>query len=1137
MGHTDHIVTDNRDKKYEDILRNTLMKRTGKAFQRNMGQAPDPTQQQPTESHEDLANRIFDNILQKQKQMRDTPKVQATPAEPTPPPSSTERTERVEPSLSETYGNILDDILWPDGDSGPQDAGHQIQDTIAENSPYKNLLRRTLERDSGSLLEPTMAQTGDALSRQYADQLDEILNMSPTAEAFQDEDTSLTSTLYHQRLDDILWPKDERGKPIPPDVDESKVRAAVADFLNALIQPEIYSLITVKRQVLDENFGHFWITQTLQQLQQELNEIETRFTVWFFLNHLSFLKPLINGEFMERHRMVIEHLMPQKKADKQFKRTTKANEQNLIFDRMSNNKFEDVRRILKNYYKGFSEEDAFHIFNFLRMKLPAFLSNQQPLLMDVLRAQSPDVGGNPFFCQFLHFCFFSEDFQNAFVEMQEDEQLHKKNFQQFLKTLAEQFGDPEDMFLPVLLNAIDLYHEKARFFDKQQRQILAQGLELMQQLVYYIPDASLDKECVSENIVALYEERTQAQYHTEAKTLEQLGQEIGDLSRQGGRNMHIRINHLNKIYERHQQQMSELYHKRRDTLTKWTAEQSPGGQKRSRKQFVQRKIKSAQQFLRRNAVKKLPTLTVPYKVYPAPYIDAQQKEAKDGYTWDNSFEEEIVDLAFDKARLVLKAINESKSTVQLNLKILFNAEPRQSEFLKMMAQLREQVTSAEHLHHHPGFLYVKETLDPYFQGLKLPELSEPVGMSYRQMAGYIVGYLGHTSHLRLLLNQQYKQVVYGFRELFQLAHALNLFALIQEQGQHSHFSVLYQQSLFSSWDLMVDYCLFVGEGKYDFIANPLSLQDFSWSPPITEFGLQSFDMTEPEGSATPSFGLLSMDAPTEALVPVEEDTGFSLLSLEDPDDPTSVTPNSPPKEIEDPSAFQFGRSRRARRPGGGGLNSSRPPSEAPSTEAKPPSNATPTPPSLPGGRRRLPVSPEKFNMYQPPQRPAAPVVPISDQDFGSIPLPGQLPAPPAKPSTPPGPSTPTPSSRPPAAAPPRRGTQPLELSSTQDIQRQRKPQGTAQNTPEDRKRWLEITPDHAENQKYNQVLDSILDDFDGPAPPSAPSPGAPPPPPPPGDSAESKAQDILNRNQLNPQDPTSSETMLPSNFRKRRKRF
>lgn len=1108
------------------------MKRTGKSFRRNLEQAPDPTQNQaPPESHEDLANRIFDNILQKQRAMRDNPQVHNTPVteasqnqasapppQPLSSPASGARDTNAIPnksvtSINQRYSDILDDILWPDGDPTESAPSPLPQDTLAENSPYKNLLRRTLERKSEKLpgvhqpspFNPQEGLKPDELSQQYADQLDEILNLnSDTEHSFMAglaEDTSLTQTLYHQRLDNILWPKDERGKPIPPPVDEQKVRAAVADFLRQFIQPEIYSLITVKRQVTDETFGQFWINQTMLQLRQELNETETRFTAWFLMNNLTLIKPLITAEFIERNRMIIEHLMPQKKADQLFKRTLKNKEQNLIFDRMINNKFEDVRRILKSYFRSFSEEDAQHIFNFLRIKLPEFLLSQQVLLMNVLRAQSPDVGGHPFVTQFLYHLFFNDAFQQAFSELQENEQEHKKSFQQFLKQLAETFGDPEDLLLPTLLSAIDLYHEKARFFSPEQRNTLAEALELVHQLLYYVPDSSFDKEGLLGHIQNLYEERTQAQYHAEAQTLEQLGQEIGELSRQGGPNMHIRINHLNKIYERHQQQMSDLYHKRRDTLTKWLAEESPGGQKRSRKHFVQRKVKSAQQFLTRNVIKSLPALTVPYKVYPSPFLDEQQQEIKTQYPWENSFEEEIAELAFGKARLVLKAINESKSTVQLNLKILFNAEPRQNVFLKVISALKTQVEEAHHLEHHPGFIYVQNAFTPYFEGLRLPQLQEPLGMTYREMAGYIVGYLGHTSHLRLLLNQQYKQVVYDFRELFKLAHALQLFSLIQEQHQSS-FPVLFQHSLFSAWDLLVEYCLFVGEGKYDFIGNPLSLQDFTWAPPLSDFGAPAF--AGPEVPKDKDFDVFTLDGPQWD--PVAEDdlsTGFSLLSLDDPDDPEyfdNENNNTSVKEIESPSAFRFGQPDASDRPALQAPQSHRSPAKG-----LPPSTSTPTgAPELPPapGRRRLPVSPGKFNMYQPPKKPGGtqPLPPLpqapsntaagTDEDYntthhGEFTLPGSLP----QAFTPQAPS--------PRVSPPT-PQHAFELSSTRDLASGSQPPETA--SAEERKRWLEITPDYSDNKRYNQVVDEVLEN-----------------------------------NKLNPNAPTPSETVLPSNFKKRRK--
>lgn len=1064
------------DDDYQQILQRTLMKRTGKTFS-------------PPADHDQAAHQIFDRLLQEQRQL-DQPQA-AAPAK--------------KPAKNQAFASVLDDLFEDEADS----SDFSSQQTLAESNPlasgrsYQKMLRRTLEQQGGSTfarrraglrLEATGSESApkdsETLSREYSAALDEILGLHSADESFQPADTpSLTQTLYHQKLDDMLWPS-QIAKAVPPDtepppaVNEDKIRSVVADYLRQLIHPEIYGLIAIHRQVLDEKYAVFWIRHTLQSLAHALQTLETEFTIWVFMNHLDLIKPLLTQDFVERHRVMIEQMLPQKKGPTLFARTLQNQEQKLVFDRMINNKFEDVRRILRHYQHQFSREDSVQLFHFFRSKLPGFLMEQREALMQVLAAHSESAIANPFLGNLLAELFFSDAFTQYFEALQQDPKKYKKTFEAFLRDKSDDVATDQDLLLPLTLVSMDLFHEKAAFFRRAERETLNQALDVLEKQLRFVPDASLEKESLMQLVSQWIEERVQAQFYLETQALQPLSQEITQLSQQGDSNARIRINHLNNIYERHYQEMSDTYHKRRDTLNKLQQEEKPSGKQPSRKAFVLRKIGSCKQYLQRTVKLARPSLQVQYREYAPEYLQQMQEELCAAQTWDNAYEEQVLGNVFEKANLVLKSLNSSKSTAQFNLKRLFEGEPRQEVFLLAMQAVGEELASLDPLADDPAVAYVQSILAPYlaglrFSGLRPEDHSVPVGAA---RIGYITAYLGHVSHIKLLLNQQYKQIIYDFHTLFGLTHALHMLQSLRQQSGIS-FEQHFRQSLQPAWDTVMTYCLMIGKGHYHFVANPLALHDYSWHPPLSGFGV------------------------TEA-----DQDGFGLLELgEDGEDAADTAEELP--------AFSFKR-RLSGSVSAKGLPAPRFGYQAEENEAdNSPADDKPERPALPAapGQRRLPVAPGKFELYSAPPKRQTAAFQIQEDNFYQVLSQTQA-----------GPAPEIPQNEPIAGVsrpsiPPLEPPVPPAVASDDDsdfgllsfdAEASVPPPPVTDPLLSRRKRWLEITPvpdeQNLEQLSQGSGLDSDL-----------------------SRSQAARVEGILKRNRLNPDMPVDGNTSVSRTFRRR----
>lgn len=1175
------------DERYENILRHTLLKRTGRSFKRNVDQAIVPKQEK--EKHEDVANRIFDNIIKRKQDRTESSQVESSQSEPERPSD-----------IGKTYGEILDDLLWTD--NGAEDLSQQ---TIAESNPlplerpserrrpaptpdsepdpeslnpYQSILRKTLETRSQSFARrkgalrvdatdsdhnmpapPGLDEIGDQpLSHHYSAALDEILGLDDeNSPAFRQE-ASLSRTLYHQKLDELLWPsEDERvqAKELPP-VNEAKLRSVAAEYLQQLIMPEPYGLIGVQRQILDEKYALYWIRETLHQLAETLQNLETEFTVWIFTQNLELLKKVLNVEFIDRYRMMLEQMFPPQKPVSPFNQRKK--QESALLERMSSNKFDEVRRLLKSGRDKLSEEDVFHLFHFFKARLPEFLKTHKKVLSAVLRSRSENAGGNPFVSSFLAAIFFAEPFELHFAKLHENEDRYKQAWQNFLRDKCESLVNKSDPLVPIILASMELFHERAGFFRPAERELLAQGLELLEGLMRFLTEDYFNKEDMLQQFQGMVETRVQAQFHVEAQVLQSLGQEIGALAYQADQGARIRANHLNAIYERHTKEISDAYHKRRDTIEKLS--QSKGPSWTSRKQFIQRKLKACQQYLQRAPKRQSLPVSIPYREYPPEFLEQRQKELMDGLVWDNDYEQQIMELAFEKSNMVLKALNQSKSTVKFNLKVLFNGEPQQERFLAAFAQIRDRLnTQLAAQPQNETLLYLRAVLHRYITGLRLPEYSDESFYGTQACIGYIAAYLAHVSHIKLLVNLQFQQVIYDFHTLFELVHALQMLDMAEAQS-NLRFEDHYRQSLIPAFHNLLQHCLMIGSGQYHFVANPLTLHDYSWVPPVS-FGLNAFGDDEDEdftllamGDDEPSDDKLRFPALIEEKKPVraESDKPFRFRGRQPDPEPEPALPDEQDSDEDDILSL-------------------------------------PAPPSR---RRVLPAAaPGKFEMYSAPTRRPPPIMnPVEDDDFykvmnqtqASKPDEPALPAfnrsrtpgrsdnpPPSGDAGPPAftrprslstdDEPPTPSFTRPRSlstddkdSPPPAFTRPRSLAADDEppapttprrrpTLRQESPPAASEpsDSRDRRKRWLEITPVPQDRQDYDSMLDSILDNWEEPAQ-SQPSPSrraargaAPPVQNSEDEDAHNLVDKILRRNQLSGDMDINGNTSISHTVRRK----
>lgn len=230
-------MTDSEDSQsgYDKVLRDTLLQRTGRDFQREVDHAPLP-QAPKRMNKEEAANLIFDNILKKREQRIVQPE-QPPASEPdhSPLPASVHGdvaltiSENRPTSISGTYGEILDSILWGEEEAAPPEpTWPDLRSTVAENaevappSPnYQNILEKTLvNRTAKPVVAAPKRQSISSISQTFSSALDAVLKeeplppdaKAPPRKGKPSPADGLTQTVYNQQLDEILWPSEAKKK-------------------------------------------------------------------------------------------------------------------------------------------------------------------------------------------------------------------------------------------------------------------------------------------------------------------------------------------------------------------------------------------------------------------------------------------------------------------------------------------------------------------------------------------------------------------------------------------------------------------------------------------------------------------------------------------------------------------------------------------------------------------------------------------------------------------------------------------------------------------------------------------------------------------------------------------------------------
>lgn len=205
-------MTDRKPSSYEDMLKKTLLNRTGKGFKRNMGEAKLPDKPQKM-SKEEAAEMIFDNILKKRETQAQAPQ---QPAQPAPSPAEPVKSTNLGYDEISEDDFLEDDFLWSDS---PSAALETTQVSKSPSQSYQDALQRTLVSRTGAPSQAkTLAEPKESLNQDlsYEDILDDILGFNEDAadDKNWDTDDMLTKTSYNQSLDSILWPSAAEKKNI-----------------------------------------------------------------------------------------------------------------------------------------------------------------------------------------------------------------------------------------------------------------------------------------------------------------------------------------------------------------------------------------------------------------------------------------------------------------------------------------------------------------------------------------------------------------------------------------------------------------------------------------------------------------------------------------------------------------------------------------------------------------------------------------------------------------------------------------------------------------------------------------------------------------------------------------------------------
>lgn len=838
----------------------------------------------------------------------------------------------------------------------------------------------------------------------------------------------------------------------------------VARYLRETISLNHTYNLKHQRPFLESHYNRFFIQDLVKRLNHEKDIFLMEFRLFRALKNPGFMQAFLNRDFLNKHSQSLHHLLPQKKSDKLFLRTLQSQDQKLVFDRMYQSKFQEARKIMDRT-KSLSRDDKAHIQRFLRIKMPEVLKEQKSHLWLTLHSLDLDLTPYPLL-NLIRDVFTAPSLDETLEAISEQKYTHERTA--FLQERALNLLKEDHSLLALSLVAAELFHECAPLFDEEQKAILEECLQLCKSWLHFMPEAvlTLDKT------LGVYQEwvtlRAQDLYNMAIEPLGPLNQQVHALYQnyQASHNYlesHARQAHaeetqspeeqryilqghysydlsqvegyqhmkkeeeayqkVHQLYQNHINDITEAFHKRTYGLQHMGQSEPP----EDIKVRLEKKLQGCLKYLSVSASKvrqeKKPVL-LRYKKHSKNHLQALKESLVEQFKPENESENHLYNQVFDKANQVLVGLNKSKSSVKFNLKQLFEEEPNIDLFAAQLYQrLCDFEAWLENSQASQITDYLLTELDIYpalLDSLKYVAV-DPIH-SGTECTGYILSYLCAIEYKKVLKDLKYHQINFDFDTLFCLAHAF----CILDRVQHTHGNIpdlqVFKDTLIPAWDVLMEYCLPVGKGKFKLLWNPLSLFVYEYQAPI-EIGESQFDPQktfDPLTMATPVMSPAQPSSPPKASASPrsEEEDVFEAEDILELDTPDLLTTTEDIYRTHKPAAKTSQKN----------LHRSAP------TEEK----------------RKIPhyQAPGKFELYTAPTR-RNPVAPIShqgvsledDELFGLmgqtiITNPSQNQSPPANPPE----------------------------------------QAPAETKPDEkeRKRWLEVTPSPAESDFYDDLVDNVL---------------------------------------------------------------
>ncbi|PIQ25619.1 hypothetical protein COW36_21495 [bacterium (Candidatus Blackallbacteria) CG17_big_fil_post_rev_8_21_14_2_50_48_46] len=920
-------------------------------------------------------------------------------------------------------------------------------------------------------------------------------------------------------------------------------------------------MLATRRRFFEERYCRLLMLETLNQFQHLHQDLETEFILWTFLQHLDLVRQIVDKHFVFKHAAAFQSMLPQKKADRLFVRSLASQEQRLLFDRMLNSQFEDIKRLLKSTSTQLSDEEGFHLFNFFRIKLPELFQEQRKAVLCLLQEQEGPEFSVHALEDFVRDLLQSDFFLNWLQER--PEHLRHQEYRQFLREKATAASAEMDQLLCLSLLSMDLFYEKASLFEPEHRQLLIQLLGYVQSICGYMTEAVFVRESFLNALEQGIQSRSKTLYQLEAGLLRPLYDELQTLhtrnqqtqhflqaqARQTGKqiaelesyaeweNLQKQFKEVNELYARHMGEITQVFHKRLETVEKFKTP-SPGSKL---KPVFLKKIETCLRYIHR-AKREHKPVVIKYLKWPEATLAAQQENFFGNMFFENDYEKLIAQRAFEKARNILSGLHQSKGTVKLNMRLLFGEQLRKETCFSLFQEILVELWSLALAQPDETTDFLVRHLELYLKGLGVPENLPPSGMSAYERAGYILAFLAQSEQIKLLVDLKNHQLIYDWNSLFNLAHAFMMLSS-RLSDSHASFEEHFRNTMDSAWNCLTQYCLFAGSGQYNQLANPLSLFDYSYAEALDEYGsppVGTESAAEAEG-----FSLLHLEAPPEKKALPAGRRGSSSRALVPVSQKETVGaydegPSIPDAEDEHDDEYGMPLSRKTHA-GPGRLSGFSEPS-----------------------RRRLipPASSGKLEIYSAPtRRPmgGGQILPPEEDDFYKLMgatyagqnTAGSNASPPASPPAPRPPGLPAAlapvgedppfyrsrgaaAAEPPAAEPP---ALPFYRSRGASVEEPAAP--SAVSPPKGkRERWLELTPQPHRPENYDDILDHILTSSQQPgaqSPPAAKSAsaakasGAGKAPDPTNDQDYNKlVEDILKRNRFDPDASISTGETISS---------